>query len=586
MNSLRNIISGQEIFCHSVVTRYLLKNSFYPTYNLPLPVLLSPVTVTIILLYALLLLAPSVHAIQPAFIKGRIFNTYNNSQLNNATVSTRNGISAATASGAFALRVPPNIYTLLANAPASSANLITGVPAAPGKIPCIKLYISPASTPIGYVEGRIVNAGSGDGIPGALIMTTTGGAAISTGRDGSYRLASPSGTATISITADGFSSRQITLYTIYPYITTNINISLEEAPSRTLSVKGVITDACTGLRIDEAVIISNAGKITTSSDGFFSIDTPLGLSTLVVSALISDDIYDCNSVSFNYQYSSRTFFLTPLANTVQNFNLIPSRSITGLISGTITDSLSGAVIAGVKVESDLNQISYSRQDGTYTLYASACTTSLSFARSGYEPTAIPIIFLPDNTVVKDIALPPLGVIAGVVRDSHTNTGIRDAQITLAEDQTVSCKSSQDGSFVLRGIRTGIYTLEVSHPCYLPESRAAIPVSAGNTTAEQFMLNSSERATVHGTVRVFFTRRPIPSALIASSTGASVTTGIDGSYSIELPACTTHITIRAPGFLPATKRNVSPAEGETSELNVRLLPWPFRFPADREQSHIQ
>jgi hypothetical protein len=558
-----------------------LKNSFCPAYTLSLQVLLSPFTVTIIILHALLLIAPSVHAIQPAFIKGRIYNTYNNSQLTNATVSTRNGISAATASGAFALRVSPNIYTLLANAPASCANLITGVPAAPGKIPCINLYISPASSPIGYVEGRVVNAGSGDGIPGALIMTNTGGAAIATGRDGSYRMASPSGTATISITADGFSSKEITNYTIYPYIATHITIPLEEAPSRTFPVKGVITDACTGLRIDGAVIISNAGKITTSSDGFFSIETPLGLSTLVVSALVSNDIYDCNIDSYNYQYSSRTFFLTPLANTVQNFNLIPSRSITGLISGTITDSLSSSVIAGVKVESDLNEISYSQKDGTYTVYASACATSLSFTRSGYEPSATPISFLPDNTIVKNITMTPLGAIAGFVRDSHTNTGIRNARITLAEDQTVSCKSADDGSFVLRGIHTGICTLEVSHPCYLPESRAEITVSAGNTTEEQFSLDSTARAVIHGIVKTFFTGQPIPFARITSSTGASVVADANGLYTIDLPACTARITIQAPGFLPAARRNIFLTDGETLELNVGLFFWPFRLPADRE-----
>ncbi len=351
-------------------------------------------------------------------------------------------------------------------------------------------------------------------------------------------------------------------------------------------MKGVITDACTGSRINDAVIISNAGKIAVSSDGFFSIDTPLGLSTLVVSAFLSEDIYDCDKDSYGYQFSSRTFFLTPLSNTIQNFNLTPSKSIKGLVSGIITNSLSSETITGVKVESDINEVSYSQKDGTYTIYTSTCAASLSFSRSGFEPTATAISFVPDNTIVHDISMTPLGAIAGFVRDSHTNTGIKDSRITLAEDKTVSCKSSEDGSYVLHGISTGSYTLEVSHPCYLPESRAAIPVSAGNTTAEQFMLDSSERATVHGTVRGFFTRRPIPSALITSSTGASVTTDIDGSYSIELPACTTHITIRAPGFLPATKRNVSPAEGETSELNVRLLPWPFRFPADREQSHIQ
>jgi hypothetical protein len=564
-----------------------LKNNFSPSANLSAQSLLRPVTAAILSLIVLFLLSTSVHAIQPAFIQGSVYNTYSsNTQLNSATVYTRNGVSIATASGKFVLRVPPNIYTLLATAPASCANLMAGIAAAPGQIPCIKIGVSPASTPIGYVAGRIINAGSGDGIPGALIMTDTGGAAIASGRDGSYRLASPSGAATISITADGFSSKEVREYTIYPYIATNLNISLDAAPSRTFPVKGVITDACTGIRINDAVIISNTGKIAISSDGFFSIDTPLGFSTLVVSALVSEDIYDCHVDSYDYQFNSRTFLLTPLSNTIQNFNLIPSKSITGLVSGIITNSLSGETITGVKVESDINAVSYSQKDGTYILYTSTCAASLSFSRSGFEPTATAISFLPDNTIDRDISMTPLGAIAGFVRDSHTNTGIKDARITLAEDKTVSCKSSDDGSYVLSGISTGTYTLEVSHPCYLPETRAAIQVSAGNTAAEQFMLEASARTTLHGSVTTFFAKRPIPSALITSSTGVSVTTDADGFYTIELPACTTSITIRAPGFLPATKRNVSPAEGETSELNVRLFPWPFRFLADREQSYIQ
>jgi hypothetical protein len=551
-----------------------LKNNFSPPSNLSAQFLLRTVTAPFIFLIILFFLSTSVHALQPAFIEGSVYNTYSiNTPLNSAMVYTRNGVSIATASGKFVLRVPPNIYTLLATAPASRANLMAGIPATPGTIPFVNIGVSPSSTPIGYVEGQIITAGSGDGIPGALIMTDSGGAAIASGRDGSYRLASPSGATTISITADGFSSKEIGNYTIYPYIATNLTISLDTASSRTFPVKGVITDVCTGIRINDAVIISNTGKIAVSSDGFFSIDTPLGLSTLVVSAK-------------DYQFSSRTFFLTPLSNTIQNFNLTPSKSIKGLVSGIITNSLSGETITGVKVESDINAVSYSQKDGTYTIYTSTCAASLSFSRSGFEPTVTAISFVPENIIVHDISLTPLGAIAGFVRDSHTSTGIKDARISLAEDRTVSCKSSDDGSYILHGISTGSYTLEVSHPCYLPESRAAIQVAAGNTTAEQFMLDSSERATIHGTVRGFFSRRPIPSALITSSTGASVTTDIDGSYSIDLPACTTSFTIRAPGFLTVTNKNVSPADGETLELNVRLIFWPFSFSADRAKGSVE
>jgi hypothetical protein len=585
MNSLKNITSGQEISCHSVATRYLLKNNFSPPANLSAQLLLRLVTAALIFLIILILLGTSVHAIQPAFIKGSVYNTYNNALLNGAIVSTRNDVSIATASGAFGLRVPPNIYTLLATASASCANLMAGIPATPGKIPFVKIGVSPASTTIGYVEGRIINAGSGDGIPGALIMTDTGGAAIASGQDGSYRLASPSGAATISITADGFSSKEIKKYTIYPYITTNLTISLAAASSGTFPVKGVITDACTGIRINNAVIVSNAGKIAISSDGFFSIDTPIGLSTIVVSrADDPDDADDADDES--YQFSSKTFLLTPFSNTIQNFSLTHSKSGTGLVSGIITNIFSGEAIPGVKVESDTGSISYSQKDGTFKLYTSICTTSISASREGFTPVTKTVIVSQGSITPLNIPMNPLGSIAGFVRDSHTNTGIKDARIALAEDRTVSCKSSDDGSYVLSGISTGTYTIEISHPCYLPETRAAIQVTAGNTATEQFMLEASARATIHGSVRTFFARRPIPFALITSSAGASVATDADGIYTIELPACTTRITIRAPGFLPSTKRNISPADGETLELNVGLLSWPFRRPADREQSHVQ
>jgi len=587
MKSLKNITSGQEIFCHSAGTRYLLKNNFSPSANLSAQSLLRPVTAAILSLIVLFLLSTSVHAIQPAFIAGSVYNTYNTNPLNtkplkSATVYTRYGVSASNASGAFVLRVPPNIYTLLATAPASCTNLMSGIPATPGKIPFVKIGLSPASTPIGYVEGRIVNADSGNGIPGALIITDLGGAAIASGRDGSYRLASPSGAATISITADGFSSKAVREYTIYPYIATNLNISLDAASSGTFPVKGVITDACTGIRINNAVIVSNAGKIVISSDGFYSIDTPIGLSTIVVSR--ADDADDADDES--YQFSSKTFLLTPFSNTIQNFSLTHSKSGTGLVSGIITNNVTGDAVPGVKIEADTGSISYSQKDGTFKLYTSICTTRIFASRDGFTPFTKTVIVSQGSITPLNIPMNPLGSIAGFVRDSYTNTGIKEARIALAEDRTVSCKSSDDGSYVLSSISTGTYTLEVSHPCYLPETRAAIQVSAGNTAAEQFMLEASARATMHGSVTTFFAKRPIPSASITTSYGATVTTDADGFYTIELPACTTSITIRAPGFLPATKRNVSPAEGETLELNVRLFPWPFRFPADREQSHIQ
>ena len=152
-----------------------------------------------------------------------------------ATITTANGVSTATSNGAYVLRVPPSIYTLIATAPDSSANLLSGIPATPGNIAQVNFGITPASTPVGYVEGHIVRSSNGEGIQGALITTDLGGATISSGRDGNFRLPSPSGVVTITFSADGFTSKQVKKYPLYPYITTTLNVELNTASAARIS---------------------------------------------------------------------------------------------------------------------------------------------------------------------------------------------------------------------------------------------------------------------------------------------------------------------------------------------------------------
>lgn len=572
MKSSGNITLGQETFSPSANIEYVLKNnSLAPQHRLRR--LLSCVKYScvfvIILTFVVFILRLPVYAIQPAFIKGTVFSTFTNTQLIGASITTKNGITAVTTSGKFALRVPPNIYTLLATAPTSCANIMAGIRAKPGEIPDIPIGLSPASTPLGYISGRIVNADSGDGIQGALILTDNGGAAISSEIDGSYRLASPSGPVTISITADGFSSKIIAPYTIYPFIQTNLSIPLKPASDLKVLVKGIINDICTGLRIDDAVIVSNAGKITMSEDGFFSIETPAGLSTLLVT-------------KEGYQFSSRTFFLTPLANTIQNFSLIPSQTLNSLVSGIVTNCVSGEVLAGARIESNTNAVSFSQKNGFYTLYTSSCTRSLLITRPGFAPLTAPISFSEENRVTRDITLTPLGTIAGVVRDDYTAAGIKGALITLAENRIVSCTTEADGSYVLSNIAPGTYALEVSHPCYLSEMRTAVQVFEGQTTEEQFSLGTSARGIVQGSITAFFSRRPIPYACITTSYGLSTTADENGFYSLSLPTCATTINISASGFLSITKKNIQPSEIQPVELNVRLLPRLLSFFSAHEQ----
>jgi len=63
------------------------------------------------LIFFLFLNSYPAHAIQPAFIKGNILNTYNNSVITSTT-----GLSTTASSGTFLPRMPPNVYDIIVSA--------------------------------------------------------------------------------------------------------------------------------------------------------------------------------------------------------------------------------------------------------------------------------------------------------------------------------------------------------------------------------------------------------------------------------------------------------------------------------------
>ncbi len=563
MKLLKNTILKRGIFCLSQDIRYLLKNNkviptrFKQKY---LPIFSDLLQLAVAIL--VLLPGTTAHAILPAFIKGTVFNTYNSSLITGATISTA-GISTTSISGGFALRVPPNVYTLVVSGPELTANILSGILATPGKIAAVSIGTAPSSTPTGYLEGRVIAAGSGDGIQGALILTDLNGATITVGKDGSFRLAAPSGMSTITATAEGFSSKIIKNTMLYPYITTNLTISLDKASSGSITIKGVIRDVCTGARINNAVIIANSGNITLSDDGFYAIDVSPGLTTLIVSA-------------GGYQFSSSTSSVNPLYAQLQDFYLTPSEGGTGLIEGIIYDSSTGEPLDDVRIESNTGAVSFSTNDGEYKLYTSSCTTSVSATLEGFIPLRKPVTVVHGDVIRLNLPMTALGRISGTITDSTGTYGVTGAQIWLGEDSAVSCISADDGSYALNSIMPGNYTLNISHPCFQTVTKMNISVSSGETTKEDISLTPAAKATIEGTITDRLTGDPIASAFISTPYGAHVQSNEKGFYSLEIPACTTDILFKAPGYLPRRKRNVALEDGEMLELDAHLIPCPFGF----------
>ena len=151
-------------------------------------------------------------------------------------------------------------------------------------------------------------------------------------------------------------------------------------------------------------------------------------------------------------------------------------------------------------------------------------------------------------------------------------------MTLQDDSSVLCKSSSDGSYILRDVAPGKHTINISHPCYFSESQEISLVSGASAVKRDLFLDASGYATIHGSISDIFTGKPIVSAAVTSGYGATSRTDIDGLYSMELPACTTAITMHSPGYLSLTRKNINLDVDEILELNTLLFPWPFIFPA--------
>jgi hypothetical protein len=286
------------------------------------------------------------------------------------------------------------VYTAIVTAPESNANLLAGIVATPGNLAIANIGIMPSSTRTGFIEGRITESLSGDGIKNALILTDLGGAALTSDTEGNFLLPSPSGIATITVCAKGFASKVIKNYYIFSFIPTSLTISLDTAPAGTVQIEGVVRDACTGIRINNAIITANAGNVAATNDGFYSIETSPGVSTIIASA-------------DGYQYRSTTVFSTPIVNKIVDFYLTPTPNGTGLVEGKIINSSTGTPLKGVRVDSNTGSISFSRWDGTYRLYTSICASSIGAALKGFTKQVKPIIVQQGSSKRLDFVLIPV-----------------------------------------------------------------------------------------------------------------------------------------------------------------------------------
>jgi len=241
-------------------------------------------------------------------------------------------------------------------------------------------------------------------------------------------------------------------------------------------VMGMITDSSTGKGITGAKVIADTGGAAQTAEGAYLLVTAAGSCTLSVSAKA-------------YSSSSRTVTIDP-GDTVTVDITLNSLFETGSISGKVADFSTGIPIERVAVV--VNPGGYtakSHAEGNFVLSdVVPGNYSLAAFKNGYSTSIVNgVVVSQGETESVDFKMSSLGAgsLGGVITDALSGEGIERAKVRL-DPGNFSITTDFEGSYYIRDIVTGTYTLYVSHGGYLPYSKADVRVLEN----ERVTLNAS------------------------------------------------------------------------------------------------
>ncbi|MES1042532.1 hypothetical protein FOA20_24445 [Peribacillus simplex] len=272
---------------------------------------------------------------------------------------------------------------------------------------------------------------------------------------------------------------------------------------------------------------------------------------------------------------------------VLNFELRRVPESSSVIAGTVTDSISGAPITGVRI--DLNNsrgefIGFTFTDSNGQYYFQGLepgTYNISASAEGYLEAQLTLTLEAGesdlNANISLIRASGLGSIRGQVRNAKNNLPIASARVEILNSQGVlvaAVSTDSSGFFEVQGLLPGRYTVRASASLYITGSTEAV-VNAGGTTNVTLFLTMA-LASLSGTVTDEKNGKPIPCALISAFNHAVKLkvfgkTNENGKYIITaLVPGTYTVRVSAKGYLTETV-TVTLEPGESLVLDFQLKP---------------
>jgi hypothetical protein len=365
--------------------------------------------------------------------------------------------------------------------------------------------------------------------------------------------------------------------------TTNVDVLLPVSGG----ISGTISDAVSSTPLQSAFVTAanETGSMYysasdfTDTNGIYEVFTNLATGT-----------YNVTASAEGYIMKEITGVSVTAGNMTNNIDIALNRSAT--ISGTLTDSMSSAVLPDVLVyaldsNGDYVTFDVTNSSGQYTLNTNLATgtynISAPFPANHFANMVGGVAVVAGSQYTVDMELDPSGIISGRITNAANGQPVVGATVGASSNGFGGFDSTNETGYyqITEGLGTGNYTVTAFYGASFNETMGIMVTQGSETSGVDMELTIIviPSGTITGQVTDTATGDPIPDALVSaeSLTGfGSAYTDNDGNYTINtgLTTGTYNVTVTVSGYVSQETTGVNVIEDQvTPNIDFQLAAAP-------------
>jgi hypothetical protein len=407
----------------------------------------------------------------------------------------------------------------------------------------------------GVVEGAVVDASNGAGVPDATVSID--GTAISTTTDqaGTFILSQVPGSYTLTAAKPGWADTTTQPFAIAFGQATNVGLTQLGQQSGTLS--GTVLSAADGSPVQGAQVCVSGTSVstTTGPSGAFELVHLTGAWSLAVAKA-------------GFATATAGPF-TVAADQTTMVGAITLAQPSGSLAGTIVDLDGGAPVVGALVTVEGTAITTtSDATGGFTLSLAPGFYTLSASKNlGKATSPILLVSAGQTTQSGPLSLTPHeGMVTGVAVDESTGSGIPGVAVTLLRppyDVTLTTTSDANGHFTLVA-EPGSWGLKLSRLGW--SAALTSTISAGETSDLGNIAMQSTDTHICGKL-INSHDVPVSGASISAPPWAPTLSQLDGTFVARTYPGSIPLTITKAGYNPLTSSPIAVSAGFVADAGV-------------------